>query len=165
MDWLKLGDIKKTDITNVLNNAFENTTDYNSAFVNYFISKNRYRYMFINNEHIVLDYMDNISQVLRPKLYKILQTELQTNPEFALFNHNLTNKGTLSNTQTGTNSNTQTLNTSVKTDTNNTNTTTYGKTDTQTGLTTNNLTNSLSIARLLFFVYSGHFRNQKTAFI
>ena len=141
MDWLKLGDIKKTDITNVLNNAFENTTDYNSAFVNYFISKNRYRYMFINNEHIVLDYMDNISQVLRPKLYKILQTELQTNPEFALFNHNLTNKGTLSNTQTGTNSNTQTLNTSVKTDTNNTNTTTYGKTDTQTGLTTNNLTN------------------------
>ena len=141
MDWLKLGDIKKTDITNVLNNAFENTTDYNSAFVNYFISKNRYRYMFINNEHIVLDYMDNISQVLRPKLYKILQTELQTNPEFALFNHDLTNKGTLSNTQTGTNSNTQTLNTSVKTDTNNTNTTTYGKTDTQTGLTTNNLTN------------------------
>ena len=128
MDWLKLGDIKKTDITNVLNNAFENTTDYNSAFVNYFISKNRYRYMFINNEHIVLDYMDNISQVLRPKLYKILQTELQTNPEFALFNHDLTNKGTLSNTQTGTNSNTQTLNTSLKT-------------DTQTGLTTNNLTN------------------------
>ena len=56
MDWLKLGDIKKTDITNVLNNAFENTTDYNSAFVNYFISKNRYRYMFINNE----DRLDNI---------------------------------------------------------------------------------------------------------
>ena len=51
MDWLKLGDIKKTDITNVLNNAFENTTDYNSAFVNYFISKNRYRYIFTNKKY------------------------------------------------------------------------------------------------------------------